>query len=150
MLQPYSDPPELNLHRRSWLRSPISDPLPVRTQPVPPAVITFADLALFNDLDSSAPSWIQTDILRYRLGSDLSERSTAAIGTVLELSQFELELESIVRRISSGELNLQPDFRRGEIWDKRRRRHLIDSLLREWHVPAIHIFRDRFGGQIPW
>jgi hypothetical protein len=68
----------------------------VRTQPVPPTVITFADLALFNDLDSSAPNWIQTDILRYRLGSDLSERSTAAIGTVLELSQFELELESIV------------------------------------------------------
>jgi len=64
----------------------------------------------------------------------------------MELSRSELELESIVRRITTGELDLQPDFQRGEIWDLKRRQRLIDSLLREWYVPAIHIVRQRDGG----
>jgi hypothetical protein len=59
----------------------------------------------------------------------------------MELSRSEIELESIVRRINDEELDLQPDFQRGEIWDKKRRQRLIDSLLREWYVPAIHIVR---------
>lgn len=59
----------------------------------------------------------------------------------MELSRSEFELESIVRRIDDGELDLQPDFQRGEIWDNKRRQRLIDSLLREWYVPAIHIVR---------
>ncbi|MET7993105.1 DUF262 domain-containing protein [Amycolatopsis sp. NPDC005232] len=57
----------------------------------------------------------------------------------MELRRSEFELETIVSRIHRGELDLQPDFQRGEIWDKKRRQRLIDSLLRGWYVPAIHI-----------
>lgn len=57
----------------------------------------------------------------------------------------EFDLETIVRRIEDEELDLQPDFQRGEIWDRKRRQRLIDSLLREWYVPAVHIVRGEGG-----
>lgn len=66
----------------------------------------------------------------------------------MQLYRTELELESIVRRISDGELDLQPDFQRGEIWDNRRRQRLIDSILRKWYVPAIHIVQRDDGSEI--
>lgn len=66
----------------------------------------------------------------------------------MQLDRTELELESIVRRISDGELDLQPDFQRGEIWDNRRRQRLIDSILRKWYVPAIHIVRKDDGMEV--
>ncbi|MDF2050239.1 DUF262 domain-containing protein [Arthrobacter sp. Cr_A7] len=66
----------------------------------------------------------------------------------MQLDRSELELESIVRRIIDGELDLQPDFQRGEIWDNRRRQRLIDSILRKWYVPAIHIVRKDDGTEV--
>jgi Protein of unknown function DUF262 len=57
----------------------------------------------------------------------------------MELKRSELELETIVQRIERGELDLQPEFQRGEIWDNKRRQRLIDSMLRNWYVPAVHI-----------
>lgn len=57
----------------------------------------------------------------------------------MKLGKSDLQLESIVSRIDAGELDLQPDFQRGEIWDLKRRQRLIDTILREWYVPAIHI-----------
>ncbi|WP_243057868.1 DUF262 domain-containing protein [Nocardioides sp. SR21] len=54
----------------------------------------------------------------------------------------DIELETIVRRIMDDELDLQPEFQRGEIWDERRRRRLIDTILRDWYIPAVHIVRE--------
>jgi hypothetical protein len=48
----------------------------------------------------------------------------------------------------AGELDLQPDFQRGEIWDRPRRQRLIDTILREWYVPAVHIVQDEDGSEI--
>jgi Protein of unknown function DUF262 len=64
------------------------------------------------------------------------------------LSRSELQLETIVSRIAAGELDLQPDFQRGEIWDRRRRQRLIDTILREWYVPAVHIVQDEDGNEV--
>lgn len=63
----------------------------------------------------------------------------------MRIEKSDPELETIVSRIRDDELDLQPDFQRGEIWDKRRRQRLIDTILREWYVPAIHIVRDDDG-----
>lgn len=57
----------------------------------------------------------------------------------MKLHRQDLELETIVRRVNDGELDLQPDFQRGEIWDTKRRQRLIDSVLRNWYVPAVHV-----------
>lgn len=60
----------------------------------------------------------------------------------LKLEKSDLQLETIVSRIRARELDLQPDFQRGEIWDNPRRQRLVDTILREWYVPAIHVVID--------
>lgn len=49
------------------------------------------------------------------------------------------DLETVVRRISRGNLKLQPDFQRGEVWTPQRKKKLIDTLLRGWQIPPIHV-----------
>lgn len=66
----------------------------------------------------------------------------------MKLEKSDLQLETIVSRIRAGELDLQPDFQRGEIWDSKRRQRLIDTVLREWYVPAIHIVIDSDGAEV--
>lgn len=60
----------------------------------------------------------------------------------MRLHRTDMELETIVRRIYDDELDLQPEFQRGEIWDNKRRQRLIDTILREWYVPAVHIVQE--------
>lgn len=66
----------------------------------------------------------------------------------MKLEKSDLQLETIVSRIEAGELDLQPNFQRGEIWDTKRRQRLIDTILREWYVPAIHIVVDTDGEEV--
>lgn len=66
----------------------------------------------------------------------------------MKLEKSDLQLETIVTRIAAGELDLQPDFQRGEIWDLKRRQRLVDTILREWYVPAIHIVVDSDGEEV--
>lgn len=66
----------------------------------------------------------------------------------MKLEKSDLQLETIVSRINAGELDLQPNFQRGEIWDTKRRQRLIDTILREWYVPAIHIVVDSEGEEV--
>lgn len=49
------------------------------------------------------------------------------------------DVETIISRIEAKDLNLQPDFQRGEVWSKVKKQRLIDSILRDWHVPPIHV-----------
>jgi len=49
------------------------------------------------------------------------------------------DIETIVRRIEDGEYDLQPDFQRGEVWTLQKKRRLVDSILRGWHVPPVHL-----------
>lgn len=61
----------------------------------------------------------------------------------MRAEKSDLQIETIVSRIDAGELDLQPDFQRGEIWDIKRRKRLIDTVLRNWFIPAIHIVVDK-------
>ncbi|MFA5385655.1 MAG: DUF262 domain-containing protein [Eubacteriales bacterium] len=49
------------------------------------------------------------------------------------------DIQTIVSRIQNGEINLQPDFQRGHVWSEFKKKRLIDSILRDWHVPPIHV-----------
>lgn len=49
------------------------------------------------------------------------------------------DIETIFRRIKEEDYDLQPDFQRGEVWPLRKKRRLIDSILRGWHIPPIHL-----------
>jgi Protein of unknown function DUF262 len=49
------------------------------------------------------------------------------------------DIETIVRRIDRHIIDLQPDFQRGEVWSTAKKQRLIDTILRKWHVPPIHL-----------
>lgn len=53
------------------------------------------------------------------------------------------DVETIIARIESKDLNLQPDFQRGEVWSRGKKQRLVDSILRDWHVPPIHVIESR-------
>jgi hypothetical protein len=44
-----------------------------------------------------------------------------------------------MRRVERGIIDLQPDFQRGEVWSTPKKQRLIDTILRQWHVPPIHL-----------
>lgn len=50
-----------------------------------------------------------------------------------------LEIESLIGRIKDEDINLKPDFQRGEVWSLNKKKKLIDSILRGWKIPPIHL-----------
>lgn len=56
----------------------------------------------------------------------------------MRLSPSDPDIATVYRKIQNGRLDLQPDFQRGEVWGSPKQR-LIDSILREWHVPPVHV-----------
>ncbi len=57
----------------------------------------------------------------------------------MKCSTSNIQLETILSRIKDGTLNLQPDFQRGEVWSVPKQKKLIDTILRKWTIPPIHI-----------
>lgn len=50
-----------------------------------------------------------------------------------------VDIAVIMNRIENHDLNLQPDFQRGEVWSEKKKKKLIDSILRDWKIPPIHV-----------
>lgn len=57
----------------------------------------------------------------------------------MKISASDPDIETLVSRIRKGELNLRPDFQRGEVWSEVKRQKLIDTILRGWQVPPVHV-----------
>lgn len=51
----------------------------------------------------------------------------------------DIEIETLVGRIRDKDIDLQPSFQRGEIWSPQKKKKLIDSILRGWRIPPIHV-----------
>jgi len=54
----------------------------------------------------------------------------------------------IVNLQEDGLLNLEPGFQRQSVWSERDRAKLIDSILRNYPLPAIFLYRREEGGNI--
>ncbi|MGY3262389.1 DUF262 domain-containing protein [Frigoribacterium sp. 2355] len=65
----------------------------------------------------------------------------------MKIEKSDPQLETLLSRIRAKELDLQPDFQRGEVWDGKRRQRLVDTVLRGWYVPAVHIVRSPEGDE---
>ncbi|MEN4939789.1 DUF262 domain-containing protein [Stenotrophomonas sp. TWI1151] len=52
------------------------------------------------------------------------------------------DLQTLYQRIANGDLDLQPEFQRGEVWSDQKRQRLIDSILRDWQIPPVHVVID--------
>ncbi|MEI9747695.1 DUF262 domain-containing protein [Moellerella wisconsensis] len=50
-------------------------------------------------------------------------------------------MATLYRKIKQKRLDLQPNFQRGEVWGKAKKQRLIDSILRGWHIPPIHVIQ---------
>ncbi len=59
----------------------------------------------------------------------------------MRLTPSDPDIETLYRRIIDGQLDLQPDFQRGEVWTLLKKQKLIDTILRDWHVPPIHVIK---------
>lgn len=57
----------------------------------------------------------------------------------MKLEGWEPDLRTLLARIDEGELDLQPDFQRGLVWNTNKQQRLIDTILRGWSVPPIHL-----------
>lgn len=60
----------------------------------------------------------------------------------MQLRSADPDLRTLVKRIEDGELDLQPEFQRGEVWSELKQQRLIDSILRDWQIPPVHIVID--------
>jgi len=49
----------------------------------------------------------------------------------------EPDIETVFNRIRDGDIDLQPDFQRNEVWPLKKQQRLIDSILRSWVIPPI-------------
>ncbi len=65
----------------------------------------------------------------------------------LDANKSDPSLETLLNAIDADELDLQPNFQRGEVWDGKRRQRLVDTVLRDWYVPAVHIVVDERDGR---
>lgn len=57
----------------------------------------------------------------------------------MKLTPSEPDLKTIVERIENGDIDLQPEFQRNEVWSRTKKRKLIDTVLRGWSIPPVHL-----------
>src|SRR4051812_34330997 len=57
-------------------------------------------------------------------------------------------VKDIENLFKSRHLNLEPGFQRQSVWSERDRAKLIDSILRNYPLPAIFLYRREHDGQI--
>src|SRR3954454_15232232 len=50
-------------------------------------------------------------------------------------------IETLTNRVRFQSLDLQPDFQRGDVWSVAKQQRLVDTILRRWHVPPLHVIR---------
>lgn len=59
----------------------------------------------------------------------------------MHLTPSDPDIATIYRKIMQKRLDLQPNFQRGEVWGKPKKQRLIDTILRGWHIPPIHVIQ---------
>ncbi len=60
-------------------------------------------------------------------------------GGTVSLEHWEPDIDAMLRRIAQGEVDLQPSFQRGLVWNQLKQQRLIDTVLRRWSIPPVHL-----------
>lgn len=61
----------------------------------------------------------------------------------MQLHGSDPDIQTLIQRMKSNDIDLQPNFQRGEVWPTTKKQKLIDSVLRDWHVPPIHLIEEK-------
>jgi hypothetical protein len=57
-------------------------------------------------------------------------------------------IQELVNHYQQGSLNLEPGFQRDSVWREKDRAKLIDSIVRNYPLPAIFLYRRHEDGQL--
>lgn len=57
----------------------------------------------------------------------------------MKLEPWEPDLNSLYLRYRDHTLDLQPAFQRGLVWPREKKARLVDTVLRGWRVPPVHL-----------
>ena len=57
----------------------------------------------------------------------------------MKINTTDPDLRTVFSRIVDESLDLQPDFQRAEVWRLPKKKLLIDTILRGWQVPPVHV-----------
>ncbi|EGQ7839259.1 DUF262 domain-containing protein [Vibrio parahaemolyticus] len=60
----------------------------------------------------------------------------------MRINTTDPDLQTVFARIKDGSLDLQPEFQRAEVWKGPKKKVLIDTILRGWQVPPVHVILD--------
>lgn len=55
------------------------------------------------------------------------------------LDRTDHDVDTLVHKIKNHHLDLQPNFQRGSVWSEPKKKRLVDTILRNWYVPPIHV-----------
>jgi len=66
----------------------------------------------------------------------------------LQIRHETLAIADLMARYEKGVLNLSPAFQRKSVWRDRDRNLLIESLLRDFPIPAIFLYQRNEGGRV--
>lgn len=75
----------------------------------------------------------------YCFKKELTEFYRIGVEMLMKYTITDLEIETIYHRIQDNDIDLQPDFQRGEVWSDKKKKKLIDTILRGWQIPPIHL-----------
>jgi hypothetical protein len=56
----------------------------------------------------------------------------------LKVESWDPDLQSLHARYLHGDLDLQPSFQRGLVWNPEKKARLVDTLIRGWRMPPVH------------
>lgn len=65
----------------------------------------------------------------------------------MKIDSYDREIDFLYYKIDKGQLDLQPDFQRAEVWKGPKKKLLVDTVLRGWHVPPVHVILDSGTGK---
>ena len=57
----------------------------------------------------------------------------------MKIHPYDPDINSIFTQIEKKIIDLKPDFQREIVWNTQKQQKLIDSLMRHWHIPPIHL-----------
>ncbi|MEO1419157.1 MAG: DUF262 domain-containing protein, partial [Bacteroidota bacterium] len=77
--------------------------------------------------------------------SDLESESDPFNPDEISIQTKPIPMETCLRRLIQGTINLNPDFQRDEVWNKTRKSQLIESLMLKIPLPMFYVSSDEKG-----
>ncbi|MBL0642585.1 DUF262 domain-containing protein [Aeromonas veronii] len=55
------------------------------------------------------------------------------------------DIQSILYQLEDKDIDLDPEFQRGDVWNISKKQLLIDTIMRKWEIPPIFLINKDYG-----